>query len=299
MKITSTRATAGDKVFDIFNFVLMSLILLAILYPLYFVVIGSFSDPNEINSGRMWLLPRGLNVEGYKRIFNDPSIRIGYRNSAIYMFLGTAINLAVTLPGAYALSRKGLPGRNLIMLMIVFTMFFQGGLIPRFLLVLKLGMVNTIFAMIIPEAVVVWNLIVTRTFFQTNIPDELWDSTRIDGCSNTAFFFLIALPLSKAIIAVMALFYGVSHWNSFFDALIFLRDEKLYPLQIILRNILIQNEARTSDMLYGVEAADDQMEIAEMIKYGLIIVANIPLLIMYPLVQRYFVQGVQLGAIKG
>ena len=292
------RRSREDRIFDLFNVTVMTVVLLAVLYPLYFIVIASVSDPDLVGAGRVWFWPRGLTAEGYQRIFNDDSILVGYRNSLIYMTVGTGINLALTLTGAYALSRKDMLGRNLFMMLLAFTMFFHDGLIPRYLLVKNLGLLNSLWAMVLPNAVVMWNLIVARTFFQTNIPDELLEAAQMDGCSNMRFFAQVVLPLSQAIVAVMLLFYGVMHWNAFFDALIFLRSRELYPLQIVLRDILIQAEVM-SQMLEDLDTVAEQQRIAEIIKYGVIIVASLPVLILYPLIQKYFVQGVMIGAIKG
>ncbi|WP_342042406.1 carbohydrate ABC transporter permease [Bacillus sp. OTU2372] len=287
-----------DKIFDTINFIFLTLICLAVLYPLYFVVIASISNPDLVYNGSVWLLPKEITFEGYKRIFSDPKIWLGYKNTIIYTVLGTAVQLSLTLMAAYALSRKDLYGKSFFMLMILFTMFFSGGLIPTYLVVKDLGMLNTMWAMIIPKAIAVWNLIVARSFFESSIPNELLEAGKIDGCSNTRFFLKIVLPLSKPIIAVMVLFYAVGNWNSYFDALIYLNDESLYPLQLILRNILIQNQLSVQ-MLSDLDNLAAQQHVGEIIKYGVIIVAAIPLLIVYPFVQKYFVKGVLIGGVKG
>ena len=299
MKMRSlTKNTIHDYAFDIINYAILGIVLVAVLYPLYFIFIASFSDPDLVNAGEVWLFPRSFTIEGYERLVQEDKIWTGYRNSIIYLIVGTSINLAMTLPAAYALSRKDLLGRKFFMMAITFTMFFIGGLIPRYLIIKDLGILDSIWAMVIPNAVLVWNLIVTRTFFQVTIPEELLDASRIDGCSNMQFFFRVVLPLSKAIIAVIALFYGVGHWNAFFQALIYLRSEELYPLQLVLREILIEAQI-AAEMLEESESASDLITIAETIKYGVIIVASLPLLMIYPFVQRFFVQGVMIGAIKG
>ena len=287
-----------DKIFDTVNFIFLTLICLAVLYPLYFVVIASISNPDLVYNGSVWLLPKEITFEGYKRIFSDPKIWLGYKNTIIYTVLGTAVQVSLTLMAAYALSRKDLYGKSFFMLMILFTMFFSGGLIPTYLVVKDLGMLNTMWAMIIPKAIAVWNLIVARSFFESSIPNELLEAGKIDGCSNTRFFLKIVLPLSKPIIAVMVLFYAVGNWNSYFDALIYLNDESLYPLQLILRNILIQNQLSVQ-MLSDLDNLAAQQHVGEIIKYGVIIVAAIPLLIVYPFVQKYFVKGVLIGGVKG
>ncbi|MBT2697444.1 carbohydrate ABC transporter permease [Bacillus sp. ISL-40] len=293
-----TRKSKEDKVFDIINFFLVAIILLLVVYPLYFIVIASISDPNMIYEGKVWLLPKELTLEGYQRIFGDSKIWLGYKNSIIYTVVGTIVNVSFTLMAAYALSRKDLYGRNVIMFLFLMTMFFSGGLIPTYLVVKNLGLLNTMWALILPKAVAVWNVIVAKTFFESSIPNELLEAARIDGCSDVKFFWKIVLPLSKPIVAVMVLFYAVGHWNSYFDALIYLNNENLYPLQLILRNILIQNQSSTM-MISDLDSLAAKQRVSELIKYGVIIVASIPLLIVYPFVQKYFVKGVMIGGIKG
>lgn len=298
IEMNAIARSREDKIFDIINITLLSLFLLAVLYPLWFVIIGSISNPDRIFAGDVLFLPKDITFEGYQRIFSDGKIWLGYKNTIIYTVLGTTINIVFTLMAAYALSRKDLYGGKIIMLLLVFTMFFSGGLIPTYLVVKQLGLVNTIWAMILPKAVVVWNLIVAKTFFEMTIPNDLLEAAKMDGCTNFKFFLKIVLPLSKPIIAVMVLFYAVGHWNSYFDALIYLNDEGLYPLQLILRNILVQNDA-SINMVSDLESYAAQKRVAELIKYGVIIVATIPLLIVYPFIQRYFVKGVMIGGIKG
>ncbi|MCC7207724.1 MAG: carbohydrate ABC transporter permease [Anaerolineae bacterium] len=294
------RSLTTDRAFNIVSFLVLTATLLLVLYPLYFLVIASVSDPDAIYSGSVWLLPQGLTFEGFRRIFADSSIVTGYRNSAIYTAVGTLISVTLTLMAGYALSRKDLIGRNVIMFFFVITMFFDGGLIPRYLLVRDLGFFNTIWAMVLPNAVSVWNLIITRTFFQITIPDELREAASIDGASNLRFFLRVVLPLSGPIIAVMVLIHAVGNWNSFFDALIFITREDMYPLQLVLRNILTQSEVTANAaMLTGVTSYADQQRVTELIKYGMIIVASAPMIVLYPFLQRYFVKGMMIGAIKG
>lgn len=297
-KNKTTRRSKEDKIFDLINIFLVAIMVILVVYPLYFIVIASISNPNLIYEGKVWLLPKDITFEGYQRIFSDSKIWVGYKNSIIYTFIGTLVNVSCTLMAAYALSRRDLYGRNLIMFLFLFTMFFSGGLIPTYLVVKNLGLLNTMWALILPKAVAVWNVIVARTFFQTSIPNELLEAAKIDGCSDAKFFWKIVLPLSKPIVAVMVLFYAVGHWNSYFDALIYLNNEDLYPLQLILRNILIQNEASTQ-MMSDIDSLAAKQRVSELIKYGVIIVASIPLLILYPFVQKYFVKGVMIGGIKG
>ncbi|WP_243459525.1 carbohydrate ABC transporter permease [Metabacillus bambusae] len=294
----TTRRSKEDKVFDLINIFLVAIMVILVVYPLYFIVIASISNPNMIYEGKVWFLPKDITFEGYQRIFNDSKIWLGYKNSIIYTFVGTIVNVTFTLMAAYALSRRDLYGRNLIMFLFLFTMFFSGGLIPTYLVVKDLGLLNTMWALILPKAVAVWNVIVARTYFQTSIPNELLEAAKMDGCSDAKFFWKIVVPLSKPIVAVMVLFYAVGHWNSYFDALIYLNNEDLYPLQLILRNILIQNEASTQ-MISDLDSLAAKQRVSELIKYGVIIVASIPLLILYPFVQKYFVKGVMIGGIKG
>ncbi|HHY82893.1 MAG TPA: carbohydrate ABC transporter permease [Clostridiales bacterium] len=290
--------TKGDVIFDIINYVILSILLLVLVYPIYFIVIASLSDPHAIYRGEVIYKIAGFNIDGYTRILHTPQIWIGYRNSLLYMTVGTLVNLFITIPAAYSLSRKDLIGKNIIMGIFVFTMFFGGGLIPTFILIRDLNLYNTPWIMIIMGGLNVYNMIVSRTFFQVNIPNELLEAAKIDGSTNTYFFLRIVIPLSKAIIAVMALYYGVGHWNNFFTGLIYLKDKELYPLQVVLRDILTQNQV-LADMMSGDESFIEQQKIADSIKYGVIIVACIPMLILYPFVQRYFVKGVMIGAIKG
>lgn len=294
----TTRRSKEDKIFDLINIFLVAIMVILVVYPLYFIVIASISNPNLIYEGKVWLLPKDITFEGYLRIFSDSKIWLGYKNSIIYTFVGTLVNVSCTLMAAYALSRRDLYGRNLIMFLFLFTMFFSGGLIPTYLVVKNLGLLNTMWALILPKAVAVWNVIVARTYFQTSIPNELLEAAKMDGCSDAKFFWKIVIPLSKPIVAVMVLFYAVGHWNSYFDALIYLNNEDLYPLQLILRNILIQNEASTQ-MMSDIDSLAAKQRVSELIKYGVIIVASIPLLVLYPFVQKYFVKGVMIGGIKG
>ncbi|MFS0723846.1 carbohydrate ABC transporter permease [Paenibacillus sp. 1P07SE] len=289
----------SDNLFMFINSTLLVILSLLFLYPLWFIVIASISDPNAVWNGNVWIMPVNASFDGYQRIFSNESIWTGYRNTILYAVLGTAINLLLTLTAAYPLSRKDFKARNTLMVIYVLSLFFSGGLIPTYLVVKNLGMINTIWAMIIPGAVSIWNVIVTRTFFQSTIPHELYEAATMDGCREFGFFTRMVLPLSTPIIAVMSLFYGVMHWNSFFNALIYLNNSELYPLQLFLREILIQ--AQISQDLVGVDPsmAAESQQVAETIKYGVIIVASLPVLIVYPFVQRFFVKGIMIGSLKG
>lgn len=293
------KKSRQDLTFDIVNYSILAIVLLMLVYPLYFVVISSVSDPALVNTGKVTWYPRGLNLKGYEKVFADDSILIGYRNTFMYTGVGSMVNVSITLLAGYALSRKDLRGTSIISKFMVFTMLFQGGLIPLYIVVKQLGLIDTFMAMVLPTAVAVWNVIVARTFFASTIPDELLDSARVDGCTNRRFFASVVLPNSRALIAVQVLFYGVFHWNSYFQALIFLHNPDRYPLQLVLREILIRN--KMGEMMQTADPREiaELQTLAELIKYAAIIVSSIPILLLYPFVQRYFVRGVMIGAIKG
>ncbi|WP_129723927.1 carbohydrate ABC transporter permease [Xylanivirga thermophila] len=292
------RSSKEDIIFDIINYIILAVALIVTLYPLYFIVIASISDPVAINNGKVWLRPVGVTFEGYRRIFKDEMIWTGYKNTILYTLVGTAINVMLTMMIAYPLSRKNFSGRRFLTIFLVITMYFNGGLIPTYIVVKNLGLVNNWWVMVLLGAVSTYNVIICRTFLQANIPEELYEAAAIDGCSHFNFFIKHVLPLSKAIIAVLALYYGIAHWNEFMKGLIYLRDEKLYPLQLILRAILIENQAR-DQMMDDVQYTMEKQQVGELIKYGIIIVASLPVLIIYPFLQKYFVKGVMVGSIKG
>ncbi|MGG4032400.1 carbohydrate ABC transporter permease [Paenibacillus cisolokensis] len=289
---------AGERGFDAAVYAISGLILLSVLYPLLFVLSASFSDPVMVMNGEMWLWPKGFTLDAYKEIFRFDAVWNGYANTLLYTSVGTVVNVVMTTLAAYPLSRRDLPGRGALMFAITFTMFFHGGLIPTYLIVKDLGMVNTMWAMVVPTAIATYNLIVMRTYFQNSIPWELQEASLIDGCSNTRLLLHIILPLSKPIIAVMVLFYAVGHWNAFFNALIYLRDDERYPLQLVLREILIVSQSSFLDESGSTFGMTEKLLLAESIKYGLIIVASVPVLILYPFVQKHFVKGVMIGSIK-
>ncbi|MBO0991905.1 carbohydrate ABC transporter permease [Bacillus sp. SD088] len=298
MKQQSKKISDG-KVFDIGVLIISTVISVIILYPLIFIVSASFSSPERVMNGEMWLFPVDFTLDAYSEVFKDGAIWNGYRNTIFYTIGGTFVNIILTTLAAYPLSRRDVPGRNIIMFIITFTMFFNGGMIPTYLVVQELGMIDTFWAMIIPNAIATYNLIVMRTYFQTSIPWELQEAAMIDGCSNWKMLWKVILPLSKPIMAVMLLFYAVGHWNAFFNALIYLRDDKLYPLQLILREILLVSQASMTEEMGSEFGLDEKMMLGESIKYALIIVASLPVLVMYPFVQKHFVKGVMIGSIKG
>lgn len=287
----------SDRTFGIINGIFISIVVGLILYPLIFVLSASISDPNAVNLGRMWLWPVDITLEGYKMVFKNDEIWIGYRNTIIYTLVGTLIHLFILLPCAYALSRRELMGTKYILWFILFTMLFNGGLIPTYLVIQNLGMLDTIWAIVIPNVVGAWSILVARTFFQSNIPDQLVEASRIDGASDFVIFMRVVLPLSLPIIAVMALFHAVSLWNQYFSALIYLSDRNMFPLQIILREILVVNEMEAGGGM-ATDTLATQIKRAGLIKYAVIIVSSLPLLVVYPFLQRFFVQGVLIGSVK-
>jgi putative aldouronate transport system permease protein len=297
------RQSRGDKIFDSVNLLLIILVLIIILYPLYFVIIASFSNAQDVVNGRVFIGPIGVNFEAYKKVFAHDDIMMGYRNTILYTILGTTINLIMTILAAYPLSRKDLKGRGIIMAFLAFTMFFGGGLIPTYLVVKRLQMTNTIWALLIPSAISTYNVVIMRTYFSTSIPYELQEAALIDGCSNTKILLKIILPLSTPIIAVMVLFYAVGHWNAYFNAIIYLTDRDKFPLQLIIREILIQNQTeklmQSGTAGVDIESIVRQQMVAESLKYAVIVVASLPMLILYPILQKYFVKGIMLGALKG
>ena len=291
------RRQGRDVVFDAILYCICTVLLLIILYPLWFIVIASFSDPSAVAGGHVWVWPVGFTLDGYDELLKQLKVWLGYRNTIAYTVVGTLIGLAVNIPAAYALSRKDLWGRKGLMGLYVFTMFFSGGLIPIFLTVQQAGLYNTFWVLVLPFSVSAYNIIVARTFFETSLPPDLWDAAQIDGCGNLRFFFTMALPLSKAVISVIALWTAVGQWNSYFNALIYIRDENLYPLQLIMRNILITNQNFAA--LGTGEAAMIAMRRANLVRYAMIIIATVPIMCVYPFIQKYFDQGVMIGAVKG
>lgn len=293
------KKTLGDRAFDAINAALLILLSLICLYPILYVFFASFSEPHRLSIHRgMILKPLGFTLEGYKLVLKNPNIVTGYINTLIYVIVGTAVNIVLTSLGAYVLSRKGMFWGRYLMLMVTFTMFFGGGLIPNYLLMLKLNLVNNRLAMIIPGAISTWNLIVMRTSFLA-IPDSLEESAKIDGANDFTVLFRIILPLSKAIIAVMVLFYSVGHWNAWFNAMLYLRKRELFPLQLIIREVLISNEVKDLAGVAGDANGADRDQYKHLVQYCTIVVATLPILCAYPFMQKYFVKGVMIGSVKG
>jgi len=287
-----------DRLYLCGVYLFLTVCLIIVAYPLIYIVSSSFSSSSAVISGKVWLLPVEPTLRGYKAVFQNPQIVTGYSNSLFYLFFGTLLSVILTITAAYPLSRKSFYGRNVITALFIFTMLFNGGLIPYYLTVKGMGMLDTRWAMIIPGAISVWQVILARTFFQTSIPSELTEAAHLDGCSDFKFLLRIVIPLSKPIIAVLVLMYAIGYWNSYFEALIFLKSAKLYPLQLILRNILILNSIDPT-MVKDVKELADRQGLKELLKYSLIIVASAPVLILYPFVQQHFVKGLLIGSLKG
>ncbi|MDQ0916152.1 putative aldouronate transport system permease protein [Paenibacillus sp. V4I5] len=298
LKTSTIQESRGDRLFLLGIYMLLTVVLIIVLFPLIFIISSSFSSPQAVVSGKVWLFPVDFTLEGYKAVFRNPQIVSGYSNSLFYAVAGTAVNVALTVMLAYPLARKTFYGRNFIMVLLVITMMFDGGLIPFYLVVKNLHMLDTRWAMILPGAMAVFQVIVARTFFQTTIPDEIAEAAELDGCSDIRFITSIVIPLSKPILAVLTLMYAVGHWNAYFDALIFLKSPNLFPLQIVLRNILILNTIDPT-MVSKVDQMLAQQGLKDLLKYSLIVVASAPVLIIYPFVQKHFVKGVMIGSLKG
>jgi putative aldouronate transport system permease protein len=290
----------GDIAFMVFLALTCGLILFITLYPVYFVMIASISDPTLVSTGRVSFWPRGLSWFGYEQIFADTRIWTGYRNTLLYTVAGTALNLLVTLPAAYALSRREFAPRKVLMLFFAFTMFFSGGLIPTYLLYRDLNLLDNWAVFVLPSAVNVFNLIIARAFFENSLPEEIFEAATIDGANYFQFFAKIAIPLSMAIISVIGLYYLVQHWNDFFTGLVFVRTYDRQPLQIVLRDILISNQAFAGGAGgAGGTGGSYAQQYADQIKYGVIVVSTLPIIVLYPFLQRYFEKGVMIGSVKG
>ncbi len=293
----SLNANKREIGFYIIIYMLVALCVVAVLYPVYFILIASISDSNMVNQGLVFLFPKNINFYGYRKILDRSDIWIGYRNTIFYTLAGTVLNLVVTLPAAFVVAQKDFKPRHVLMTIFVITMYFGGGMVPTYMLVKSLGLTNTPFVMIIMGAVSVYNMIITRSFFENSIPDELREAAVLDGCSHIKYFVGVVLPLSKAVISVIALYYAVGHWNDFFNALLYLNKDSLQPLQTVLRNILLSNQAMAGTT--GAGEGSYAQQYADQIKYAVIIVSTLPILCIYPFIQKYFEKGVMIGAVKG
>lgn len=295
MIINREKLTNKDKIFDLVVIIFCIITLIIVLYPVYFIVIASISSASDVARGKVWLLPSNISFKGYIEVFKNEEIWIGYRNTILYTIVGTIIFLVVNMPAAYALSRKDLVGRKVIMIYFMITMFFNGGMIPTYFTIKNFGLYNTFWVMVLPFCVNVYNIIVMKSFFTNSIPTSLYDAARIDGCSTTRYFISVVMPLSKAIIAVMTLWTAVGLWNSYFNALLYIKDTELQPLQLVLREILVKNVSNDMVDSTGQRAA---RELAEVMKYSIIVVSTVPIMCIYPFVQKHFNQGVMIGSVK-
>ena len=299
-KSTKIRDSRGDRIFSVINYCLLTIFAVLALYPLIYAFSASISDPIAVNSGKMVLWPIGVNIEGYKAIFENDWLLTGYANSIFYTVVGTILNVLVTFMASYSLSRKDMFGHGVITFFMVFTMWFGGGLIPTFLVVKSLGLINTRYVLLILGLVSVYNCIICRSFISSSIPYELQEAARIDGCNDFQIVWRIIFPLSGPVLAILALYYALGHWNGYFNALMYIDDRALQPLQIFLREILVQN--KRIDMNADAEELEAMMarvQMAQTMKYALIVVASVPMLIIYPFVQKFFVKGVMIGSVKG
>ena len=294
-KISSSRE---DKIFNVIIHIIIATLLIIVAYPLVFVLSSSFSSKEAVTNGLVFLWPVDFSLEGYITVFQKPDVLIGYRNTILYTVIGTTINLVLTMIAAYPLSRKDLPGGKFLTLIFTFTMIFNGGMIPTYMLVKGMGLMNSPLSMVILGGISAYNLIIARTFIQNSIPGELLEAARIDGCSDFRYFGQIILPLSKSVIAVLTLYYAITHWNAYFNAFLYLSDENYWPLQLFLREILVENQVDASQML-DPELQEAKQGMANLLKYSLIVVSTIPVMILYPFIQKHFVSGVMIGSVKG
>lgn len=300
--VRKKKRSKEDIIYDAVIFVILSLLFIVVAYPLWFVIISSVSSPEAVAGGKVIFWPIELNLDGYKEVFKNDMVVRSFLNSIVYTVCGTLLNLVVTLPTAYALSRDKFSGKKAVTIFYMITMFVSGGMVPTYLVVKNMHMLDSMWALIVPGALSVYNMIVARTFFKTNISPELYEAAAMDGCGHTKFFFRVALPLSGAIIAILVLYYGVAHWNAYFSSLLYMKTEEKYPLQLVLRSILVKNQDQLSQAVTtaAAQAAMREKErLLELMKYSLIIVSSIPVLIMYPFVQKHFVKGVMIGSVKG
>ncbi|MEM7535730.1 MAG: carbohydrate ABC transporter permease [Chloroflexota bacterium] len=291
------KDTGIDRGFTLINYTILTLVLIIVLLPLIFIVSSSLSSPQAVMAGRVRLLPVDFSLEGYRVVFEHSKVWMGFGNSVFYTIFGTLFNVFMTIIAAYPLSRQDLVGRKVIIFLFLFTMLFSGGLIPTYLIVQGLGLLNTRAAMILPTGIGIWNLLIAITFIRTTIPRELLEAAQMDGCTDIRFLISIVLPLARPLIAILALFYAVNHWNTYFNALIYLKDQALFPLQIVLREILILNSVDAS-MLMDIDDIIAREGMRELLKYSLIMVATLPVLLLYPFVQKHFIRGMMIGSIK-
>ncbi|MET7278855.1 carbohydrate ABC transporter permease [Kribbella sp. NPDC005582] len=297
MKTRRIAEPRTDRIFLFCVYLLLGVFLLVVLLPLLYILASSFSSPEAVSSGRVLFWPVDFSLRGYNAVFQNPQIVQGYLNSLFYTVVGTIVSVTMTIAIAYPMSRRTLVGRNIVMTLILFTMLFTGGLIPTYLVVQSAGLLDTRWALIIPQAIGVWQVIIARTYLRTAIPEELVEAAQLDGCGDLRFLWSVVIPLAKPMIAVVALMYAIMQWNSYFDALIYLKNPDLFPLQLVLRNILILNT--TGGGAVDASVLLQRQQLADLLKYSLIVVASVPVLLIYPFVARYFTKGIMIGAVKG
>lgn len=288
----------SDRIMRDIVYLLMFLLILIILYPLIYVVSSSFSSGEAVSTGKVLLWPVEFSLQGYKAVFAYQQVWVGYRNTIFYTVVGTLLNLMLTIMAAYPLSRKNFQFRNFYMTLFLITMFFSGGIIPNYILMTKLHLTNTRWSLILSGSISVYNMIIMRTYFQNSIPNELLEAAKIDGITDIGYLLKVVLPLSKSILAVITLYYAVAHWNSYFNAMLYLRDESLYPLQLVLRSILNSGKVDLSQIT-DVDIIKQMRGLSDLMKYSLIIISSAPIIIAYPFVQRFFEKGVMIGSVKG
>lgn len=298
-KTSAIKNSKEDKVFYFITYALVTLVFLSVLYPIVYVISASFSSPTAVSTGKVVLWPVDFSLEGYKAVFENQDVLIGYRNTIFYTVFGTFINVAVTLFAAYPLSRRDFVGRRYFLFFFTFTMLFNGGMIPTYMAMRDLHLLNTVWAVLLPGAIAVYNLMVARSFIESNIPRDLLEATQVDGCSDFRYFWNFVLPLSKPVIAVITLFYAVTHWNAYFNAFLYLDDRNLFPLQLFLREILINNKVDASTAMVDQAFLEAKQGLADLLKYALIVVSTLPIMCLYPFVQKYFIKGVMIGSVKG
>lgn len=296
---TDIKPTRADRILDCFIIGILVIVAIAAFYPLYLVLICSFSDPAYISSGDVWIIPKGINFDAYKILLDTKEIWIGYRNSLFYTIVGTALQMIVTTAAGFAVSRKTLPGRRFLMLFFLFPMYFSGGLIPTYLVIKDAGMINTVWSLIVPVMVGYYNLILARNYFENSIPEELYESASVDGASIIRYFFQFAIPLAVPVLAVMTLNFALGHWNKYFDAMIYISDDNIQTLQVFIKRITMQATTSLDGGAVSAEALVEQIRQKQLLKYAVVIVSSVPMILLYPFIQKYFVQGIMMGAVKG
>lgn len=297
---TSIHPTKGDMILDVMIIVLLAIISIFAFYPLYIVLISSVSDPSYISTGQVWILPKGINLEAYHILLDTKEIWIGYRNSLFYTVVGTTFQMIITTAAAFSLSRRTLPGRRWLSAMMVFTMYFSAGMIPTYLVIQQIGLINSVWALIIPVLVGPYNLIICRNYFENSIPEEIYESAMIDGARMFRCFLQFTIPLAKPVLAVMVLNFALGHWNRYFEAMIYITDDSLQTLQVFIKRITMQATATLESPAGAVRLEDviAQVRRTQLLKYAVVIVSSVPMILLYPTIQKYFIQGIMLGAVK-